>query len=80
MNFFDILINNGQICMGFEPDELEKVQKLAYFYDFLKKNLIKEVIDEQRVKKLFNQRFLSENLVSHASLPCNIQHFQSGSV
>ena len=30
MYFFDIFINNGQICMGFEADRVEKVQKLAY--------------------------------------------------
>ena len=30
MYCFDIFINNGRICMGFEADIVEKVQKLAY--------------------------------------------------
>ena len=29
INFFDIFINNGRICMGFEADRVEKVQTLA---------------------------------------------------
>ena len=27
MNFFNIFINNGRICMGFKADRIEKVQK-----------------------------------------------------
>ena len=51
MNFFNIFINNVQICMGFEADKEEKVQKLAYLIRFSEKCLIK-VIDEQRLKIL----------------------------
>ena len=50
MNFVDIFINNGRICMEFEADRVEKVRKLAYLINFSEKCPIKKVIDEQRVK------------------------------
>ena len=48
MNFFNIFINNGPICMGFEADREEKVQKLAYLIKFSEKCLI--IKYEQRLK------------------------------
>ena len=44
MNFFNILINNCLICMGFEADREEKVQKLAYLIRFSEKCLIKKLL------------------------------------
>ena len=44
MYFFDIFINNGRICMGFEADRVEKVQKLAYLINFSEKCLTKKLL------------------------------------
>ena len=52
MNFYDIFIKNGQICMGFEADKVEKVQKLAYLIRSYEKMSDKKLIHEQRVKIL----------------------------
>ena len=41
MNFFNIFINKGRICMGFEA--VEKGQKLAYLIRFSEKCLIKKL-------------------------------------
>ena len=41
MYFFNIFINNGRICIGFEVDRVEKVHKLAYFIRFSEKCLTK---------------------------------------
>ena len=42
MYFFDIFIHNGRICVGFEADRVEKVQKLASFIRFSEKCLTKK--------------------------------------
>ena len=44
MNFFNVFINNGRICMGFEADRVEKVQNFAYRIKFSEKNLIKKLL------------------------------------
>ena len=44
MNFFNIFINNGRICMGFKADRVEKVQNLAYLIRFSEKCLIKKLL------------------------------------
>ena len=44
MYFFDNFINNGQICMGFQADRAEKVQKLTYLIRFSEKCLTKKLL------------------------------------
>ena len=46
---FIFFINNSRICIRFEADRVEKVQKLAYL-KFFGKMSDKKVIDEQMVK------------------------------
>ena len=50
MYFFDIFINNGRICMGFVPDNLEKVQRRTHLNCFLEeKKKHSKVIEDQLV-------------------------------
>ena len=44
MYFFDIFINNGRICMGFDADRVEKVQKHACLIRFPEKCLTKKLL------------------------------------
>ena len=43
MNFFNIVINNGRICMGFEAKK-KKYKKLTYLIRFSEKCLIKKLL------------------------------------
>ena len=67
MNFFDIFIKNGPICMGFEADWVEKVQKLAYTNKIFKKMSDSKVIEDLLVflpiahHKLFFQTFFRKS-------------------
>ena len=52
-------IKNSPICMWFEADNAEKIQKkLVYLISFSEKCLIKKVTDEQSVKILGALQYL----------------------
>ena len=57
MNFFDIFINNGRICMGFEADRVEKSTKTCLSNKIFQKMSDKKVIAKQRVKILLDLQF-----------------------
>ena len=46
--FFDISVNTGQICMGFEADTPEKRQQHAHCMGLSVKDLVKKLLTSNR--------------------------------
>ena len=47
--FFDISVNTGQICMGFEADTPKKWQQQAHCMRLSDKNLVKKLLTSNQI-------------------------------